>query len=408
LAHQNWAAGAPENACKNTISPSLVTKIYKEELHSCGPGPGRRAAANANRRLQLLEVTSYLENYLWPHFHATKSSLPHVMSIVLMANEKFARGFSFWDAVGVEGAGGGKGGEKFTAFFARIQDLLTGAWTRFDKKQAAAAAAASAGAAPKLSYHERAALTLFLINVFQSLEQPLVRGAALRLCSLPLWAALSPGRLALELKAYPQLRRHWLHLQEQAAAAARAAAAANGNAPAADGGGGAAAAPEGGSRKRKKPPTDEADAAADGEANAGDKGKGKGRLPEGLMAYLERFLELLVDLLSQLPTRRFLRAVLLDMKVLERCTLCPLGDGAEGVPRPEGKLFRQLLEMYRFYLGFEINDQTGRPLSGEEVVAMHQTRLHTLQRIVFKHYKEVLPELPFASASQAGRRAYLE
>ena len=66
------------------------------------------------------------------------------------------------------------------------------------------------------------------------------------------------------------------------------------------------------------------------------------------------------------------------MQVLERCTLCPLGSAAESsddsdsdtaavTPRADGKLFRQLLDMYSFYQGFEINDQTGRPLGGEEV-----------------------------------------
>jgi hypothetical protein len=67
------------------------------------------------------------------------------------------------------------------------------------------------------------------------------------------------------------------------------------------------------------------------------------------------------------------------LQVLERCTLCPLGSAAESsndddssdapvTPRADGKLFRQLLDMYSFYQGFEINDQTGRPLAGEEVI----------------------------------------
>lgn len=47
----------------------------------------------------------------------------------------------------------------------------------------------------------------------KSLEEPVVRSNVLRLAYLPLWAALQPGRLALELRPYPQLKRHWQHLK---------------------------------------------------------------------------------------------------------------------------------------------------------------------------------------------------
>jgi len=40
----------------------------------------------------------------------------------------------------------------------------------------------------------------------------MVRAQVLRLVSLPLWQALSPGRLQLELHALPQLGKHWKHL----------------------------------------------------------------------------------------------------------------------------------------------------------------------------------------------------
>lgn len=40
----------------------------------------------------------------------------------------------------------------------------------------------------------------------------MVRVQVLRLVSLPLWQALSPGRLQLELHALPQLGKHWKHL----------------------------------------------------------------------------------------------------------------------------------------------------------------------------------------------------
>ena len=42
------------------------------------------------------------------------------------------------------------------------------------------------------------------------------------------------------------------------------------------------------------------------------------------------------------------------------------------------------------------------------MVAAHHARLHSLQKLVFKDYADLLPELPFASAQDAGKPAYLE
>jgi intron-binding protein aquarius len=43
----------------------------------------------------------------------------------------------------------------------------------------------------------------------QSLEDEMVRTQALKVVSLPLWHALSEGRLQLELHAQPALAKHW-------------------------------------------------------------------------------------------------------------------------------------------------------------------------------------------------------
>ncbi|CAM9971730.1 unnamed protein product, partial [Discosporangium mesarthrocarpum] len=100
--------------------------------------------------------------------------------------------------------------------------------------------------------------------------------------------------------------------------------------------------------------------------------------------------------------RRFLRVVLEDMRVLERCKLSALGR------HPASRLFRQLLDMFSFYLGFEINDQTGRPLTDKDVMEGHHSRVHTLQKVVFKHFKEVMPDFPYVSSAFAGKRDFLK
>jgi hypothetical protein len=55
------------------------------------------------------------------------------------------------------------------------------------------------------------------LHPLQSLENEMVRPLVLKLVSLPLWRALSAGRLQLELHAQPQLAKHWKALAKKEA-----------------------------------------------------------------------------------------------------------------------------------------------------------------------------------------------
>ena len=48
------------------------------------------------------------------------------------------------------------------------------------------------------------------------------------------------------------------------------------------------------------------------------------------LLYCERFAELLIDLLSQLPTRRFVRTLLEDRAILIKCRMSPLLEHPQG------------------------------------------------------------------------------
>jgi hypothetical protein len=50
------------------------------------------------------------------------------------------------------------------------------------------------------------------------------------------------------------------------------------------------------------------------------------------LLYCERFIELLIDLLSQLPTRRFVRTLLEDKAILIKCRMSPLLEHLQGTP----------------------------------------------------------------------------
>jgi intron-binding protein aquarius len=44
----------------------------------------------------MLEFSQYLENYLWLNYNPESSSASHVLSIVIMVNEKFRERVSAW------------------------------------------------------------------------------------------------------------------------------------------------------------------------------------------------------------------------------------------------------------------------------------------------------------------------
>jgi intron-binding protein aquarius len=247
---------------------------------------------------------------------------------------------------------------------------------------------------------ERTTFLVFVIHVFQSLENETVRSVALPLVSLPLWHSLSPGRLQLELAALPQVEKHWRSLLRRESKAAQQ---------------------EGHVPVSQQPqvaflPSLINDFLAElGEAvdasgvacalkAAYCEARARARLshtaPASDAIGSQRFIELLVDLLSQLPTRRFVRTLLEDRGLAVKCKLSRLA------AHPSGRCFGQLLDMYRFYLGFEIDDHTGASLSDEDMMTAHYDRLQRLQRLAFKHVPE-LRELALSHCAAIEKRPAL-
>ena len=54
-----------------------MEEIYKRELNGNSKLPPKL------KRVMLLEISQYLENYLWPHFDAEAASDAHIMSILV-------------------------------------------------------------------------------------------------------------------------------------------------------------------------------------------------------------------------------------------------------------------------------------------------------------------------------------
>ncbi|KAJ9685058.1 hypothetical protein PVL29_017189 [Vitis rotundifolia] len=102
------------------------------------------------------------------------------------------------------------------------------------------------------------------------------------------------------------------------------------------------------------------------------------KVNDACILYCERFMEFLIDLLSQLPTRRYLRPIVSDVAIVAKCHLSAL------YTHGKGKLFAQLVDLLQFYEGFEINDHVGTQLNDDEVLQSRYDRLQSFQLLAFK------------------------
>lgn len=84
LANETW--GLDDAAFRRDV----VENIYKTELNGGLPDPP------SLRRVMVLEVSQYLEKYLWPNFDPEQAVFAEILSAVLMVNEKFREGSTPW------------------------------------------------------------------------------------------------------------------------------------------------------------------------------------------------------------------------------------------------------------------------------------------------------------------------
>lgn len=136
----------------------------------------------------VLEFSQYMENYLWPNYHSGASH-SHMMSIVIMLNEKFRERVQAWDAFK-------KNNHHFPDFFqqllhACLEDELV------------------------VTLREQTALLVFLNHCFNSMEVALCRDQVKRLVSLSMWVSLQPARREQEFKLYPRWKKYWRAIQKK-------------------------------------------------------------------------------------------------------------------------------------------------------------------------------------------------
>jgi len=120
--------------------------------------------------------------------------------------------------------------------------------------------------------------------------------------------------------------------------------------------------------------------------------------------YVERAVELLIDLIDQLPTRRFFRPLLVDKHFVVRCR------GSKIAQLPEARLFNQLLGILRYYENFEIDDSSGKPLTRRDITDLHYERLQLLQRVCFQEFPDhaALKQLALLNVSALDTRETMQ
>lgn len=120
------------------------------------------------------------------------------------------------------------------------------------------------------------------------------------------------------------------------------------------------------------------------------------------LLYCERFLELLVDLLSQLPTRRYVNTLLKDLNLLPILRLSQL------YRNPENALFRDFYNLVQHFINFAIDDYSGEALSPQAVYDLHCRELAQLQRTSMKFFKDKLTILALSNLGSIEHRSDLE
>uniref|UniRef100_A0A0K0D9B0 Intron-binding protein aquarius n=1 Tax=Angiostrongylus cantonensis TaxID=6313 RepID=A0A0K0D9B0_ANGCA len=305
------------------------------------------------RKIIMLEFSQYLECYLWPNY-TEKASTAHVLSIVVMLNEKFRERIDAWQCFVNKP-------EHFASFIHRVLELSL---DENDRSNA-----------------EQCAIVTFLVNSFNSVEVDIVREQMNKLTHMSIWMNVLPSQRDDLIAGSKKLRKYWAKLSQKIAAED------------------AEDSKESRLAKfqrnylwnliaRFKRTLDRVDDDSK-EVDIED------------IRYCERFIELVIDLEALLPTRRFFNALVHSSKLITHCVLSKL------ISSEAGSLFCQLVEMLKFYARFEINDITGQQLTHKEVSDKHYEHVVKLQKAAFKYFRDSMPDFYLLSVGSVDTRKAL-
>ncbi|KIW82749.1 hypothetical protein Z517_01992 [Fonsecaea pedrosoi CBS 271.37] len=297
--------------------------------------------------LAVLENHQILERFLWPTF-SSESSNHHVLLIVVFFNVKQRARLHDWLLFNDRPA-------EFSNLLRRVLSL------NLD---------------PSLSIFARLSLLHFVLGAFQSLENEHVRKECAPLVSIATWHNLHDERTREQLlEASAARKKAWR-------AAARRYDAAD---------------PEAQSRLR----FDRAwlyTMLIDFTARLN-----VSKLAHSQeMVYCERFVEFLIDLTSQLPTRRYTNLLLKDVNII------PVIRTSKLYQREDAVLLQDLTRLLEHFQFFAIDELGGTEESHDGLRRAHYQALEKLQRVALQHFGDKLKVLALSNFGSIDKRSELE
>ncbi|CAK7266763.1 hypothetical protein SEPCBS119000_002196 [Sporothrix epigloea] len=337
LAKQNWLKGG-KRATKVKVKNAVIKDGIWDVLEKEG---------FTFKSLLSLETLQILESYLWPGYTEDASDI-HILLIVLITGAKRREHLDTWGVFAERPL-------DFSSFFRRTLTMSLDA---------------------TLALTVRTRILSFIIHAFQSLECAIVRKECAPLVSIGIWHNIADDAKRDELlDQATHLRKAW-----------RAAA------------------------KRFDAVDDEAKARLRFDRSwlyslvldfVGVLFDEATQNRHAAVLYCERFVEFLVDLQSQLPTRRYVNALLQDLHVLPALSVSPLFNDEDN------GLLRDLTALLAHYTYFNVDDQTGAQLSETEAYDRECARLAGLQRLALKHFKDKLTVLALSNYGSIDNREEL-
>ena len=131
-----------------------------------------------------------------------------------------------------------------------------------------------------------------------------------------------------------------------------------------------------------------------------------------VFAFINRSLELFVDLLSFPESRRFVRPLLLSLNVYVRCLLSTVATDPALSLTPPGRLFGQLcaaLGECELPTSRDVDSSAGASSVGTGGVgaAAARERAHVLQKLCHRRYPEAMSDVVYAGVNMVGDAAFL-
>eukprot|EP01064_Diplonema_japonicum_P036639 TRINITY_DN8313_c0_g1_i2.p1 TRINITY_DN8313_c0_g1~~TRINITY_DN8313_c0_g1_i2.p1 ORF type:complete len:1319 (+),score=327.48 TRINITY_DN8313_c0_g1_i2:52-4008(+) len=231
----------------------------------------------------------------------------------------------------------------------------------------------------KLNVGEATDVLVLLIAAYESLEKEEVRKHFLSRASVPLFMSLSKGRRELEIAGFAKLKKPLAKMEKQIAAD-----------------------PDAMIEERTYFPNLVAsflDRLAQCEQML--KSKKDNNMEEASIILCSRYLEFFSDLLSQMPTRRFLHAYFDDINLLTYCTTSFLYlSGAS-------ELFKGLVNLFAAVMQFPIENQTAEALTASDIETQHCTRAMVFQRVAHKNFPDKMKQASMCNLSMLDEKTQL-